>query len=85
MHLAVDASRVIGEGRASGVVNAVLRKFVAQRVELLAVSDAIPAQRHAHPRWLVDALRAAWGERAERNPRRQQPASADGAAGSIRR
>jgi 16S rRNA (cytosine967-C5)-methyltransferase len=64
VHLAVDASRVIGEGRASGVVNAVLRKFVAQRTELLAVSDAIPHQRHAHPQWLVDALRAAWGERA---------------------
>ena len=36
VHLAVDASRVIGEGRASGVVNAVLRRFVARRAELLA-------------------------------------------------
>ncbi len=33
VHLAVDASRVLGEGRASGVVNAVMRRFVAQRVE----------------------------------------------------
>jgi 16S rRNA (cytosine967-C5)-methyltransferase len=65
VHLAVDASRVIGEGRASGVVNAMLRRFVAQRAELLAVADADVAQRHAHPRWLVDALRAAWGERHE--------------------
>ena len=65
VHLAVDASRVIGEGRASGVVNAVLRRFVAQRAELLAAADAELAQRHAHPRWLVDALRAAWGERSE--------------------
>jgi 16S rRNA (cytosine967-C5)-methyltransferase len=65
VHLAVDASRVIGEGRASGVVNAMLRRFVAQRADLLAAADADPAQRHAHPRWLVDALRSAWGERAE--------------------
>jgi 16S rRNA (cytosine967-C5)-methyltransferase len=65
VHLAVDASRVIGEGRASGVVNAMLRRFVAQRAELLAVADAEVAQRHAHPRWLVAALRAAWGERCE--------------------
>ena len=65
VHLAVDASRVIGEGRASGVVNAMLRRFVAQRAELLATADAEIAQRHAHPRWLVDALRAAWGERHE--------------------
>ncbi|HEY6123347.1 MAG TPA: 16S rRNA (cytosine(967)-C(5))-methyltransferase RsmB [Steroidobacteraceae bacterium] len=64
VHLAVDASRVLGEGRASGVVNAVLRKFVAQRVELLAAADATLPQQHAHPQWLVEALRKAWGERA---------------------
>jgi 16S rRNA (cytosine967-C5)-methyltransferase len=64
VHLAVDASRIAGEGRASGVVNAVLRRFVAQRPELLARVDADPAARHAHPGWLVDAMSAAWGERA---------------------
>jgi 16S rRNA (cytosine967-C5)-methyltransferase len=64
VHLAVDASRIVGEGRASGMVNAVLRRFVAQRQELLAASDADLAQREAHPRWLVDALQKAWGERA---------------------
>jgi 16S rRNA (cytosine967-C5)-methyltransferase len=65
VHLAVDASRIAGEGRASGVVNAVLRRFVAQRAELLATVDTDSAARHAHPRWLVDALTAAWGERAD--------------------
>ena len=64
VHLAVDASRVLNEGRASGVVNAVLRRFVAQRAELFSLVDAEPAGRHAHPRWLVDAIAAAWGERA---------------------
>jgi len=65
VHLAVDASRVLGEGRASGVVNAVFRKFVAQRAELLAAADADPARRHAHPEWLVAAIRTAWGELAD--------------------
>ncbi|HKU88706.1 MAG TPA: 16S rRNA (cytosine(967)-C(5))-methyltransferase RsmB [Steroidobacteraceae bacterium] len=65
VHLAVDASRIAGEGRASGVVNAVLRRFVAQRAELLGRVDADVAARHAHPRWLVDSIIAAWGERAE--------------------
>jgi 16S rRNA (cytosine967-C5)-methyltransferase len=65
VHLAVDASRIIGEGRASGMVNAVLRRFVAQRAELLARVDAEPAGRHAHPRWMVDAFSAAWGEFTE--------------------
>lgn len=65
VHLAVDASRIVGEGRASGMVNAVLRKLVAQRAGLLAAVDQDLAQRHAHPRWLVDALVEAWKERAE--------------------
>jgi 16S rRNA (cytosine967-C5)-methyltransferase len=65
VHLAVDASRIAGEARASGMVNAVLRRFVAERAQLLATVDADPAARHAHPRWLVDAMQAAWGERTE--------------------
>jgi 16S rRNA (cytosine967-C5)-methyltransferase len=65
VHLAVDASRIIGESRASGMVNAVLRRFVAARADLLAAADAEPAQRNAHPRWLADALRDAWGDLAE--------------------
>ena len=64
VHLAVDASRVVGEGRASGMVNAVLRRFVAQRLQLLAAADADLATRYAHPRWLVDAIGAAWGDSA---------------------
>jgi 16S rRNA (cytosine967-C5)-methyltransferase len=64
VHLAVDASRVVGENRASGVVNAVLRRFVAQRADLLAAVDADTAQRHAHPQWLVEAITAAWGTAA---------------------
>ncbi len=65
VHLAVDASRIAGEGRASGVVNAVLRRFVAQRAELLGAVDREPTGRHAHPRWLVDELQATWGELSE--------------------
>jgi 16S rRNA (cytosine967-C5)-methyltransferase len=65
VHLAVDASRIMGEGRASGVVNAVLRRFVAERAKLSAEVDADPIRRHAHPRWLGDALFAAWPEQAE--------------------
>jgi 16S rRNA (cytosine967-C5)-methyltransferase len=64
VHLAVDASRVIGEGRASGVVNAVLRRFVAQRPELLAAADSEPGPRYAHPEWLVGMIASAWGERS---------------------
>ena len=66
VHLAVDASRIIGESRASGMVNAVLRRFVAGREALLAEVDADPARKQAHPRWMVEALEAAWGADAAR-------------------
>ena len=62
---AVDASRALGAGRASGFVNAVLRRFVREREVLLAQLDADPAVRHAHPRWLVDALQKEVPERLE--------------------
>jgi 16S rRNA (cytosine967-C5)-methyltransferase len=65
VHLAVDASRLIGEARASGFVNAVLRRFVSGRAQLFADVDGDLAARHAHPEWLVDALRQHWGERVE--------------------
>jgi len=60
VHLAVDAARALGLARSSGLVNAVLRRFVRERVERLAAVDRDPATRHAHPPWLVEALREAW-------------------------
>lgn len=62
---AVDAARLLGKQRASGLVNAVLRRFVAERVRLLEEVDADLATRTAHPAWLVEELRTAWPERVE--------------------
>lgn len=61
---AVDATRILGHERAAGLVNAVLRRFVAERVSLLARGDADTAVRTAHPRWLVDAIEKAWPDQA---------------------
>jgi 16S rRNA (cytosine967-C5)-methyltransferase len=63
VHLAVDAARDLDLSRASGFVNAVLRRFVRERSELLARLDQSISVRHAHPQWLVDSLQAAWGDR----------------------
>lgn len=64
VHTAVDAVRILRHGHASGLINAVLRKFVAGRDALFAEVDRDDARRTAHPRWLVDALNVAWPHEA---------------------
>ncbi len=65
VHLAVDAARALGLQRATGFVNAVLRRFVRERESLLATVDADMATRHAHPEWFVQRVSAAWPDAAE--------------------
>ena len=62
---AVDAARMLAGERATSLVNAVLRRYVAGHAAILARLDADPAMRTAHPRWLIEELRAAWGERTD--------------------
>jgi 16S rRNA (cytosine967-C5)-methyltransferase len=65
VHAAVDAARLLGAPRAAGLVNAVLRRFVAQRTRLLADIDMKLPARVAHPAWLVERVCAAWPAQAE--------------------
>ena len=64
-HAAVDATRILRQGRASGLVNAVLRKFVAEKAALLGEVDRKVAGRTAHPQWLVKQLERAWPDTFE--------------------
>jgi 16S rRNA (cytosine967-C5)-methyltransferase len=64
-HAAVDATRILGQARASGLVNAVLRRFVAEKASLLSRVDRKLAGRTAHPQWLVKLLDQAWPESVE--------------------
>ena len=61
---AVDAARLLRAPRTTGLVNAVLRKFVAERAALLARVDASLPGETAHPAWLVRRLCAAWPDEA---------------------
>ena len=63
---AVDATRLLGTGGSAKLVNAVMRRFVAERAILLAGVDSDPASRTAHPEWLVGRIMAAWPERGLR-------------------
>ncbi len=50
----------LGKGWARGLLNAVLRRFLRERDQLLEAVDAEDAARLAHPPWLLDALRRDW-------------------------
>jgi 16S rRNA (cytosine967-C5)-methyltransferase len=62
---AVDAARDLGQPRAAGLVNAVLRRFLRERAECFAPVDARATGRNAHPEWLVRALARAWAAQCE--------------------
>jgi len=62
VHAAVDAARLLSGERATGLTNAVLRRYLAERSRLLARVDADLPGRTAHPAWLVEQLHAAWGD-----------------------
>jgi 16S rRNA (cytosine967-C5)-methyltransferase len=64
VHAAVDAARILEAERSTGLVNAVLRRYLAEHQALLSRVDAGLAGRTAHPAWLVERIEAAWGERA---------------------
>lgn len=64
-HAAVDATRILRQGRASGLVNAVLRKFVAEKATLLGQVDRKLSGRVAHPQWLVKLMEDAWPDAHE--------------------
>lgn len=54
----VEAARELGQERATGLINAVLRRYLRERDALEAA--AAPAA-HAHPDWLKARLEADWG------------------------
>lgn len=58
----VDAVDPLGEAKARGLVNAILRRYQRESVKL---EDELPtalATRYSHPGWLVEAIHADWGK-----------------------
>lgn len=56
----VAATRLLGQERASGLVNATLRRYQREAPALLESLRADPAAWHSHPAWLLARLRADW-------------------------
>ena len=59
----VAATAELGKPWARGLVNGVLRTYQRDRARLLGEVDRDEATALAHPRWLVEALQAAWPDR----------------------
>jgi len=57
---AVDAARLLGQPRAAGLVNALLRRFLRGRPEWHERLAADPVAASAHPAWLLQSLQEAW-------------------------
>jgi 16S rRNA (cytosine967-C5)-methyltransferase len=64
VNAAVNAARTLGQARAAGLVNALLRRLVRERETLFAQLDADPVVAAAHPRWFAAALQRAWPQHA---------------------
>ena len=64
VNAAVNAARTLGQARAAGLVNALLRRLVREREALFAQVDTDPVVAAAHPRWLAAALQRAWPQHA---------------------
>lgn len=61
----VAAARILKQPRASGFINAILRRCQREQAQLLPQIDRDIAVRTAHPRWLVEKLRKDWGTLAD--------------------
>jgi 16S rRNA (cytosine967-C5)-methyltransferase len=59
---AVDAARLLEQPRAAGMINALLRRYLRERDALLDIVLKRPEAAHAHPAWMLAAVRAAWPE-----------------------
>jgi 16S rRNA (cytosine967-C5)-methyltransferase len=57
---AVQTAKATDAVRASGLINAVLRRYLRERKSLDADIARNPVTRHASPVWLADRLRADW-------------------------
>jgi len=56
----VDATRELGRPGMRGLVNALLRRFLRERDDLLAAVQHEPEARWQHPQWLIERLQTDW-------------------------
>jgi 16S rRNA (cytosine967-C5)-methyltransferase len=58
----VEACRALNKSWASGLVNAVLRRFQREQAAIEAATADLPEARYAHPQWFIEQLKRDWPE-----------------------
>ena len=56
----VEAMRALNRPKYAGLANALLRRWLRERLALCAQLEADEVTRSAHPRWLLEAFKADW-------------------------
>ena len=65
VHKAVEAATLLGQSRAKGLVNAVLRNFLRRTNALRAAMENTETGRLRHPQWWINRVRAAYPDHWE--------------------
>lgn len=60
VHQAVEATSLVGQPRARGLVNAVLRNFLRQGTQSTVEIEKTDTGRFRHPQWWIDRIRIAY-------------------------
>ncbi len=61
----VAAATALDKPRMAGLINALLRRYLREREELEARLPSDAATAHSFPDWLVERIRADWGDEAD--------------------
>ena len=61
----VEAARALGHPQLAGLVNALLRRASRESSSLYANVLTNDQHRFDHPQWLIDRIRADWGDKSE--------------------
>lgn len=61
----VESARTLGKAKFANLVNAILRRWLRERVARNAALDAQVDTRSAHPSWLIEAIAADWPHQAD--------------------
>ncbi|MEY3182183.1 MAG: SAM-dependent rRNA m(5)C967 methyltransferase [Pseudomonadota bacterium] len=61
----VEAARVLGKHRLTGLINAVLRNYLRQQDRLEATALCTTEAKYNHPHWMIRRIKTAWPEQWE--------------------